>query len=244
MTLPIYAIGDIHGQLDLLHEALVKITSDGGPDAQIIFLGDLTDRGPNSRGVIEFLMQGVAGGRNWTVLKGNHDRMMEFWLEDAIRPDPQLLIGYHWLHPRIGGLETLASYGVTFPERSRYNQIHPRARAAVPQAHTDFLASLPYYHVHDDLLFVHAGIRPTVALVDQSIDDLCWIRDEFLTFTQPHPWLVVHGHTAVKAAEHHGNRVNLDSGAAYGGPLTAAVFEGRDCWVLSDTGREALLPEV
>ncbi|NRB20625.1 MAG: serine/threonine protein phosphatase [Rhodobacteraceae bacterium] len=243
MTSPIYAIGDIHGQLEMLEAALGRIEADGGADARIIFLGDYTDRGPDSRGVIDLLQRGLAEGRNWVALMGNHDRMFSMFLEDYPRTDSQLLVGFHWLHPRIGGVETLASYGVDVVEGDRTYSVHQRAQAAVPQSHIDFMEALPSHHQEGDLLFIHAGIRPGVALKDQDIEDKIWIREAFLSYPDPHPWLVVHGHTQVPQPEHHGNRVNLDSGAGYGRPLTAAVFEGRDVWVLSETGRVALLPE-
>jgi len=242
MTPPIYAIGDIHGQCEMLVAALQRIEADGGPDARIVFLGDYTDRGPDSRGVIELLQRGKAEGRNWVTLMGNHDRMFSMFLEDYPRTDAELLIGHHWLHPRIGGVETLASYGVDVVEGDRTNGVHARARSAVPQQHLEFLAGLPSHHQEAGLLFVHAGIRPGVALADQSENDKIWIRREFLDYRNPHPWLVVHGHTQVPQPEHHGNRVNLDSGAGYGRPLTAALFEGREAWVLTDAGRVALLP--
>ena len=238
----IYAIGDIHGQLAMLEDALQRIEMDGGPDARIVFLGDYTDRGPDSRGVIERLAQGKAEGRNWVFVMGNHDRMFSLFLADYPRNDDRLLVGYHWLHPRIGGIETLETYGVDVPEGARIFQIHEQARAAVPQSHQDFLDGLVPYHAEDGMLFVHAGIRPGVALEDQTEDDLIWIRQEFLTDPRPHPWLVVHGHTPVTAAEHAGNRVNLDSGAGYGRPLTAAVFEHGKAWVLTDGGRVPLEP--
>jgi len=242
MTTPIYAIGDIHGQLEMLEAALERIEADGGPDARIVFLGDYTDRGPDSRGVVELLRQGREQGRNWVTLMGNHDRMLSMFLEDYPRMDIQMKIGFHWLHPAIGGIETLASYGVDVVDGDRTRDVHDRARAAVPQNHLDFMDSLPSHHVEGDLLFIHAGIRPGVALKDQDIEDKIWIRREFLDHPDPHPWLVVHGHTQVQQPENHGNRVNLDSGAGYGRPLTAAVFDGRDVCVLSETGRVALLP--
>jgi len=242
MTRPIYAIGDIHGQLDMLETALSRIESDGGPDARIVFLGDYTDRGPDSRGVIDRILTGQAQGRNWIALKGNHDRMFSMFVEDYPRNDAQLLVGYHWLHDRLGGIETLASYGVPVVEGDRIFQIHALARAAVPTAHVDFLNSLKPYHQEGDLLFAHAGIRPGIALKDQTEDDLIWIRHDFLNDTRAHPWLVVHGHTPAKQAEHRGNRVNLDAGAGYGHPLACAVFEDRACWQLTDTGRVPLLP--
>ena len=80
MTQPIYAIGDIHGQLEMLEEALARIEADGGPEARVVFLGDYVDRGPESRGVIELLSQGLAAGRNWTCLLGNHDRMFSMFM--------------------------------------------------------------------------------------------------------------------------------------------------------------------
>nr|WP_319947499.1 metallophosphoesterase family protein [uncultured Shimia sp.] len=239
---PIYAIGDIHGQLGMLQDALARIERDGGPEAKIVFLGDLVDRGPNSAGVIDLLQKGQASGRNWVVLRGNHDRMYSYFLEDLPRPDPQILMGMDWFSERIGGRGTLASYGIQMDETSRYYQIHPVARATIPQDHIDFMANLPAYHQSGDLLFVHAGIRPNVPLAEQSEEDMCWIRNAFLDHTDPHPWLVVHGHTPQKAPVHMGNRVNLDSGAGYDRPITAAVFEGGDCFVLEEKGRRALVP--
>lgn len=242
MTRPIYAIGDIHGQLGMLETALTLIEQDGGPDARIVFLGDYVDRGPDSRAVIERIRTGVEAGRDWIALLGNHDRMFSMFMEDYPRNDARLLVGYHWLHDRIGGVETLASYGVEVADGDRIYQVHANARASVPQEHLDFLAALKPYHQEGDLLFVHAGIRPGVALQDQSTDDLIWIRQEFLNDQTLHPWLVVHGHTPAKQAEHRGNRINLDAGAGYGRPLVSAVFEGRDCWLLTEEGRVSLLP--
>lgn len=242
MTAPLYAIGDIHGQLEMLDAALQRIKADGGEDARIVFLGDYTDRGPDSRGVIERLMAGQEQGRDWICLKGNHDRMFEWFLEETPRHDPHLLIGYHWLHERIGGVETLASYGLTFEDRTRLDDLHARAKEVIPAPHAEFLRSLPALHETPELAFVHAGIRPGVPLAQQHEDELVWIRQPFHDHTGPHPKLIVHGHTPVDRPSHYGNRVNLDSGAGYGRPLTAAVFEGRDCWLLTDAGRVPLKP--
>lgn len=241
MTQPIYAIGDSHGHLDQLLEQIALIEADGGKDARIVFLGDYVDRGPDSRGVIEHLAQGLAAGRNWICLKGNHDRMFEWFLEDVPRHDAHMLVGYHWLHDRIGGVATLDSYGVDVPDRIRLEDLHATAKAAVPQSHVDFLRALKPYHQEPGLLFVHAGVRPGVALEAQSENDLVWIRDGFLDYEGSYPWLVVHGHTALDHPVHFGNRVDLDGGAAYGRALRSAVFEGTEVQLLSPQGREPLV---
>lgn len=238
-TMTIYAIPDIHGQREMLEHALSLVMADGGPEAQIVFLGDLVDRGPDSRGVVETLMQGQMRGRPWIVLRGNHDQLFVDFLDGGWRSSRSESPGKGWLDPTIGGDRTLASYGVAATEATPNLGA---ARAAVPQAHRDWLAELPCYHETPELLFVHAGIRPGRPLADQTEDDLLWIREPFLSWTDPHPWLVVHGHTAIERATHFGNRIDLDGGAGWGRPLVPAVFEGRDCWVLTETGRFRLQP--
>lgn len=239
MTHPIYTIPDVHGQDALLEAALTLIEAEGGPDAEIIFLGDLVDRGPDSRAVIDRVMQAQADGRNWTVLRGNHDQMFIDFIERGDIHPVRLRPDLSWLHPRLGGDITLASYGVVCSETDPNLEA---ARAAVPAAHIDWLASLPLTHQIGDLLFVHAGIRPGVPLEKQDPDDLMWIRDGFLDYEGDYPWLLVHGHTALDMPEHFGNRIDLDGGAGRGRGLWPAVFEGRDCWLLSDTGRIPLTP--
>lgn len=238
---PIYAVGDIHGQLEMLETALDLISTDGGRDARIVFLGDLVDRGASSKQVIERLMAGQESGLNWTVLSGNHDDLFSGFIEHGINMDPRVLSGVPWTGPLIGGLATLASYGMSELDRP-VEQLLAEARATVPIEHRNFLRGLPTYLAQDDLLFVHAGIRPGVPLIEQDRDDLMWIRSDFLEDTRAHPWLVVHGHTAVQTPEHHGNRVNLDSGAGYGRPITAAVFEHGQVWQLTPSGRSLLAP--
>lgn len=242
MTDPIYAVGDIHGQLGMLDLALDRIERDGGARAKTVFLGDYVDRGPDSRGVIDRLIQGQAQGRDWVTLKGNHDRLFQWFMEDPPRHDPHLLVGYHWFHDRLGGIETMASYGVEIPDQTRLQVVRAAAQQAVPSEHIAFLDKLPLVHQTGDLLFVHAGIRPGISLQDQTEEDLVWIRGDFHQFTDPHPYLIVHGHTPVDAATHYGNRVNLDTGAGYGYPLSVAVFEGTDCCLLTENGRKPLLP--
>lgn len=255
MTTPLrsYAIGDIHGHLDLLHAAHALIAADrlaypqppseiacARAPAPVIHLGDLVDRGPDSAGVVEYLLQGQAQGQPWLVLKGNHDRLFERFIADPAEHDPGLRAELNWIHPRLGGIETLASYGVADAGARPLDQVIAEARAAVPLGHLGFLRTLPTSLLRGEVLFVHAGIRPGIDLRDQIEDDLVWIRKPFLEDRRDHGPLVVHGHTAIDQATHYGNRVNLDSSAAYGGPLTAVVIEGRDIWRLSDQGRVAL----
>lgn len=241
-----YAIGDIHGHIDLLLHAHDLIAADrratGDHDAPVIHLGDLVDRGPDCRGVVQYLMDGTARGENWVTLKGNHDRMFTRFLRDPKEHEPGLRPDLAWLHPRLGGAETLASYGVRHAMDRPLGPVHAESVAAVPQGHRDFLESRPAWLQRGEVVFVHAGIRPGVPMTDQQETDLVWIRTGFLDDRRDHGFLVVHGHTALDHATHYGNRVNIDSSAAYGGPLTTVVLEGRDVWRLTDTGRVPLQP--
>lgn len=242
MTL--YAIGDIHGQLDLLrrqHDLIAADQARHGPGTTV-HLGDLVDRGASSAGVIDLLRRGQASGEDWVVLKGNHDRMFTLFLGDPRAQDAGLRPDLSWLHPRLGGAATLASYGVRNAADRPAARVHADALAAVPPAHRDWLADLPVMHCAQGLCFVHAGVRPGVALEDQTETDLLWIRDPFLTDPCSHGPLIVHGHTAIDVPRHYGNRVNLDTGAAYGGPLSTAVFEGDEVFHLAAAGRVALRP--
>jgi len=240
----IYAIGDIHGHLGLLQGAHDLIAADmarHGP-GPVIHLGDLVDRGPESRGVIDFLIAGLAEGRDWVVLKGNHDRLFARFMADPYEPEPGLRAELSWLHPRIGGSDTLRSYGVLNAADRPIAPVHAEALAAVPQAHLGFLANCPALHLAGDCAFVHAGIRPGVPMDHQTETDLVWIREPFLSEAASHGPLIVHGHTAIDAATHYGNRLNLDSSAAYGGPLSAVVIEGREAALLTPQGRLKLAP--
>ena len=245
MTAPIYAIGDIHGQIEMLETALTRIEADGGPDARVIFLGDLCDRGPDSRAVIERVRAGIEDqGRNWACVLGNHDLMLRTFVETGEDGPARLHAkGLSWTNPRLGGLTTLASYGVE-TEGVTLADIHAHAQSAVDPDHLRFIADMPLYLEEGACLFVHAGLRPGVPLTSQVEDDLIWIREGWLDYEGALPWLVVHGHTALDIATHHGNRVNIDTGAGYGRPLTAAVFEGTDVWTLEAKGRARLLAPV
>ncbi|MCG7494116.1 metallophosphoesterase family protein [Thalassobius sp. Cn5-15] len=240
-TAPVYAIGDIHGHLDQLEHALSLIERDGGTEAKVVFLGDLVDRGPNSRGVIERLETGIHEGRNWVVLKGNHDAMFQAFLENGEVFHPRTRLGRSFVDNHIGGRATLHSYGVDVTLEDPQD-LQAAALEHVPYRHLTFLRNLPLYHLSDDMLFVHAGLRPGIALELQDPEDFCWIRHEFLDHTAAHPWLVVHGHTAIMRAEHCGNRVNLDSGAGFERPITAAAFEGGKVFELGPFGRQRLEP--
>lgn len=239
-----YAIGDIHGQLDMLKTVHEWISADrarsGDFDAPVVHLGDLVDRGPDSKGVIDFLMQGIAAGKPWQVLKGNHDRYLENFYRQGVSVDPNTRTGLDWLNPRLGGDKTLESYGIVAAEGSEIDPILAQTRQSVPLSQIEFIENLPLYIETEHLIFVHAGIRPNVPMSEQTEDDLIWIRDGFLDDNTDHGKIVVHGHTALEAPEHFGNRIDLDSGAGYFRPLTAAVFEGRDCHILSSTARSVL----
>lgn len=258
----IYAIGDIHGQKAMLDHALALIDADGGPDAEIVFVGDYTDRGPDSCAVIDTLIAGQAAGRNWTCLKGNHDRMFYDFVTTGLEHDPMVKSNISWVNPRLGGANTLASYGVPgtphfdHPNDDKERLTHymdgaqklsrgavrALAQSKVPATHLDFLNTRPLMHETNDLIFVHAGLRPNVALDAQDPEDLMWIREGFLETGHDFGKLVVHGHTALDYPVHYGTRVNIDCGAGYGRTLLPVVFEGRACWTLTDTGRAALLP--
>lgn len=244
----VYAIGDIHGQLDLLRRAHALIEADrrvhGLDGAPVIHLGDLVDRGPDSRGVVQHLIDGIDRGEPWIVLKGNHDRLFVKFLADPDWQDPVLRPELDWLQPPLGGRQTLLSYDVASAADGAPDEVHAEALRRVPDAHLAFLEGLPLWHRAAEALFVHAGIRPGVPLEAQEEDDLVWIRGPFLMEPEDHGFLVVHGHTTIEAAMHYGNRLNLDSGAAYGGPLSAVAVEGRSAWLLTEAGRQPLLPPV
>lgn len=239
-----YAIGDIHGHLDLLKGVHDLIDTDMARHGagQVVHVGDLVDRGPDSRGVVEFLRQGIASGQNWVVLKGNHDRLFTLFLQDPEARDPGLRAIYSWLHPKLGGGTTLDSYGVPNASDRPLGPVHAEALAAVPQSHVDFLSSRPAWYRSGDVIFVHAGVRPGIAIQDQSEDDLVWIRKGFLDHEDPFEALIVHGHTAIDTPTHFGNRVNIDSSAAYGGPLSVVVIEGTQVFHLTANGRVPLNP--
>ena len=232
-----YAIGDIHGHLDKLKDAHRLIEADreatGDRVSPVVHLGDLVDRGPNSAGVIDYLIDGMAQSSNWVVLRGNHDRLFELFLRREKEASG-------WLSPVMGGMATLNSYGVR--ENSRMDHLYREAEDKVPPEHISFIEALPLTFERGECLFVHAGIRPGVPIPDQEESVLLGIRGEFLSSTEDHGPLIVHGHSMVDEATHYGNRLALDTGAGRGDGLTAAVIEGREAWVLEKSGRRKLDP--
>ncbi|MEE8515739.1 MAG: metallophosphoesterase family protein [Alphaproteobacteria bacterium] len=221
----IYVIGDIHGRADLLDRLHDLITTDARahPAARkrVVYLGDYLDRGYQSREVVECLLARPLEGLKAVHLRGNHEKMMLDFLEDST-------IGLNWL--MIGGDATLYSYGVgKAPRAGRRDDLDTVQRAfrdALPQSHLDFFRGLETYHVEGDYLFVHAGVRPGVALAKQEVRDLLWIREEFLNSTADHGKMVVHGHSIVVEPETRANRIAIDTGAFATGRLTCLVLDG------------------
>lgn len=240
----IYAIGDIHGCRDLLLAAVDRVRADLAaephPDPLLVFLGDYVDRGPDSRGVIETLCGIAEGPLPARFLLGNHDMMFRTYLDDPGREGTRR---YHWLDLPIGGQSTLVSYGVA-RARPGDREAHAAALAAVPAHHVAFLDRTALHLTVGSYLFVHAGIRPGVALDDQTREDLVWIRDPFLFHDAPFPeGVVVHGHTPVRKIEHHGNRIAIDTGAVFGGPLSVLGLQDDAAFELADGGgRIAVVP--
>lgn len=218
----IYAIGDIHGRLDLFDRMIEAIRRDAAAregTAIAVTVGDYVDRGPQSREVIERL-QSNPFDMPYVALKGNHESLFESFLIDPA-------IGEHWR--RLGGLETLASFGVPVREMMvgrGYEEAAIRLEAAITPEHRSFLASLRTSFVSGRYFFCHAGVRPGVPLERQSENDLLWIRDEFLNSAADFGKIVIHGHTPVAEPEVRRNRINIDTGAFATGRLTCVVLEG------------------
>ncbi len=244
MTNRIYAVGDVHGHHDKLVEIHARIAADRQETADevapVIHVGDLVDRGPDSKGVVEFICNGVDRGEPWRVLLGNHDRLFRQFLGNASLRDSILRQGLNWLSDNMGGRLTLRSYGVDTAPGRPVADIQASAAARVPPRHRQLLAGMSQWYEAGDILLVHAGIRPGIPLGAQTEDDLVWIRREFHDHDGPHPWLIVHGHSVVNEVTHYGNRVNIDTGAGWGKSVSAIVIEDRKVWVLAPEGRREL----
>lgn len=204
-----YAIGDVHGCLTKLQRLVELCLADAGRrPTNLIFLGDYIDRGPDSCGVIDYLIALQQENPGFvTCLMGNHEDMLLAAVDDGDWAE-------RWI--RNGGLQTLKSYGLT--EASQ-----------IPKVHIEWLRTLPKFADDGHRFFVHAGVHPDRAIEQQHEHDLLWIREPFLSSTKDFGRLIVHGHTplATGVPDTHPNRVNLDTAAVYGGPLTAARFNHR-----------------
>jgi serine/threonine protein phosphatase 1 len=240
----VYAIGDIHGRYDLLKDMLARIVTDAAGRADgrkpiLVLCGDYIDRGPDSASVLTAL-DWIRRDERFALraLKGNHEQAFLAFLKD-----PQ--DGAGWL--RFGGDATLRSYGVRPPED--FDDIDARIRARddllerMPASHLRVLQGLETMAVIGDYAFVHAGIRPGVALTKQRLDDLLWIRNGFLDHTRPFEKRIVHGHSWTEAEpEVYDNRIGLDTGAYETGVLTAVRIEDGEVTVLQSRGTTAGRP--
>ena len=217
----IYAVGDIHGRADLLSEITARIDDDirRRPIAHTveIYLGDYIDRGPHSRTVIDLLAVRLVANHA-VCLRGNHEAVMEGFLQD-----PAILQCWEPL----GGMHTLASYGIELHDETETAlDLQRRFLAAFPRAHELFMRCLRNQFACGDFLFAHAGIRPNIPIEQQDVNDLIWIRDEFLESILNHERFIVHGHTPVPHPDIRHNRINIDTGAWRTGTLTCIAIEG------------------
>lgn len=225
----IYAIGDVHGRLDLFEDMLARLAADnaGRPRARalVILLGDLIDRGPDSAAVVRRAMRPL-GWAQTRLLRGNHEAAML----DALDGDRAMLS--IWL--RNGGIAALESWGL---DRDTIGTASAEAlldlmRAAIPAAERGWLLQAAPALQIGDYYFVHAGVRPGVKLADQRIEDMLWIRDEFLDSRRDHGAIVVHGHSIADDVEERDNRIGIDTGAYASGRLTALGLEGSERWFI------------
>lgn len=213
------AIGDIHGMADTLELLLSDLQSRFEPaDTIFVFLGDLVDRGPDTRSAVELVMRVVQSYPGSVFIMGNHDEFV-FNLARLSLPWDEIA---QWA--QLGGLPTLLSYGLTgrgdlVDDGNEFNEKFPE--------HAQFFRSTVDYFETDRHYFAHAGIDPEFPLSDQYAVDLRWIRDEFLTHTEPYEKVVVHGHsiTPSELPEVHSNRIALDTGSYRTGRISAAVFK-------------------
>jgi serine/threonine protein phosphatase 1 len=227
----LYAIGDIHGRLDLLDQLLFRIEADerarGAARTHLIFLGDLIDRGPASAGVVQRALEVQQSGRSARFLMGNHEEVFLKVLGGSLEALRFFV--------KIGGRATILSYGIDAADYDalHYDELLPILIDRVPQEHVAFLQSFEDRIAIGDYLFVHAGIRPRVPIDDQTGGDLRWIRSEFLDYRGTHGAIVVHGHTITDEVEERSNRIGIDTGAFASGRLTALGLEGGERWYLA-----------
>lgn len=219
----VYCIGDIHGRCDLLQELHDQIAADASeyPGTKtVVYLGDYIDRGDQSRQVVDLLLDRPLAGFEAIHLLGNHEQTLLDFLEH-----PNAVAS--WL--TYGGLATLRSYGVPLgldSGRPDLGFLRDELDARLPESHRSFFASQKLMYVAGSYCFVHAGIRPGVALQEQRNEDLLWIREEFTRSDEIHDYIVVHGHTISPEVEFRTNRIGIDTGAFHTGVLSCLVLEG------------------
>jgi serine/threonine protein phosphatase 1 len=223
----LYAIGDIHGRLDLLRTLTALIHDDAyrrqAPRNVVVYLGDYVDRGRESRAVIDFLLNEPLPGFERIHLRGNHEDVMLRFLTD-------ISAGPSWLN--FGGRETLESYGIAAPQPHAEPAALERAQralaACLPTAHLEFLRGLRLQHEEGDYFFAHAGVKPGVPLDQQREQDLLWIRGEFLSSNAEFGRIVVHGHSISPVPDVRRNRIGIDTGAFMSDRLTCLAIEGTE----------------
>jgi serine/threonine protein phosphatase 1 len=230
----VYAIGDVHGRLDLLqdlHEQIRYHMREYPIDRSVVVhIGDYIDRGYQSRQTVDYLLGSPLPGFDMMVnLLGNHEHTLLEFLDD-------ISVGPGWL--RYGGRETLFSYGIEWDrdlagEEECLLRIQAELRRKLPEDHRRFFSALPLTHEEGDYLFVHAGVKPGIPIARQASDDLLWIRDEFLNSTADHGRVVVHGHSISDSPVLRPNRVGIDTGAFATGRLTCLVLQGNERAFLS-----------
>ena len=227
----IAAVGDLHGRVDLLNRLAPefnKAAQDTSKSFIEVYLGDYVDRGANPRAVIDFLIaRRQLSDRKVICLAGNHEQMLVAALEN----DDEFRTWFGF-----GGQSTLMSYGIS-PVDALRNVKATRAafNKAVPAAHVEFLASLSLSYEHGGFFFVHAGVRPGVALDAQDARDLLWIREPFLNTQANLGATVVHGHTPGSATVFRPNRIGIDTGAYRTGVLTSLLVTSQAVTVLDTT---------
>ncbi|MBV8653616.1 MAG: serine/threonine protein phosphatase [Alphaproteobacteria bacterium] len=220
----VYAVGDIHGRVDLLRGMNQLIHEDAyakqAPRNVVVYLGDYIDRGETSRQVIDCLLDEPLPGFEIVHLRGNHEDSLVQFLGD-------LLVGPPWI--AYGGAATLRSYGVKPPTSDRdLVRVQGELREVLPPSHLEFMRGLTLSHVEGDYYFTHAGVRPGVSLDEQAAHDLLWIRDEFLSSNADFGKIIVHGHTITDAPEVKRNRIGIDTGAFASGTLTCLMLQGEE----------------